>query len=107
MGGTTLPRENEVKFLGVTVNENLSWRSHIGKTKRTYLQTLCKLRNMLPSNMKLMLYSALVKPHLNYCVVVWIECSKADRTKLEKIQNRTMRVILNERRNSSATRLMS
>ena len=59
--------------------------------------------------MELMLYRALVEPHPNYCAVVWIECSKADHIKLEKIQNRVMRVILNERRDShsSATSLRS
>ena len=52
-------------------------------------------------------FVVLVEPHLNYCAVVWMECSKADRIKLEKIQNRAMRVILNERKDSSATRLRS
>ena len=110
MGGTTLQRQNEVKFLGVIVDERLSWRSHIEKIKRSCLRAmspLFKLRNTLPSNLKLMLYRALVEPHLNYCAVVWMECSKADRIKLEKIQNRAMRVILNERKDSSATRLRS
>ena len=54
VGGTTLQRQNEVKFLGIIVNECWSWRNHIGKIKRSCLQAmspLLKLRNMLPSNL--------------------------------------------------------
>ena len=69
---------------------------------------LCfKLKNTLPSNLKSMLYRALVVPHLEYCAVAWMECSKVDCIKLEKIQNRGMSLILSAKLDYSSTKLRS
>ena len=41
-------------------------------------------------------YNALVLPHLDYCSVVWQECSKELRQKIERVQNYGMRLILSK-----------
>ena len=40
-----------------------------------------------------MQYNALVLPHLDNCSVVWQECTKELRMKLERVQNYGIRVI--------------
>ncbi len=44
--------------------------------------------------MKKKLYNAMVLPHLDYCSVVWQECSKKLQQQVERIQNYGMRLIL-------------
>ena len=50
----------------------------------------------LPTSLRKQLYQTLVQPHLDYCSVVWAECSLQDAKKLNNIQRRGMRLILNE-----------
>ena len=44
-------------------------------------------KNVLPSTTKKQLYNALVLPHMEFCSVVWQECSREVRQKLERVQN--------------------
>ena len=48
---------------------------------------------MLPPETK-KVYNALVLPHLDYCSVVWQECTKELQQKEERIQNYGMQFIL-------------
>ena len=60
------------------------------------LALLYSVKGALPSKLRALLYRSTVLPHLDYCAVVWAECCKDDANKLERIQNRGMRLILDE-----------
>ena len=69
------------------------------RVKRKCLSVLglvCKVKQALPAELRKHLYQALVQPHLDYCAAVWAECSKQDATKLDRIQKKGMRMILDE-----------
>ena len=52
------------------------------------LAKLRRLRKVLPTRTKkYQLYNALVLPHTDICSVVWQECSRELRQKLERVQN--------------------
>ena len=44
---------------------------------------------------KLQLYLSAILPHLTYCQTVWHFCKQSERRKLERLQERTLRVIYN------------
>ena len=50
---------------------------------------------MLPTTIK-NIYNAIVLPHMDYCSVVWLDCSKKLCQELEKIQNYGMRILLSK-----------
>ena len=54
------------------------------------------MKRTLPPKLKKLLYQSIVLPHLDYCAVVWTECSREDATKLERVQKKGMRLILDE-----------
>ena len=60
------------------------------------LAKLRRLRNVLPASTKTKLFNALVRPHLDYCSVVWQECLAELQPKLERVQNYGMRLILSQ-----------
>ena len=61
-------------FLGLVVNENLSWQPHISKISTKISRavgTLKRLQNTFPTYTLQTLYNSLISPHLNYCVCAW------------------------------------
>ena len=99
LDGQTLTRDSKVKCLGVWVADELTWRDHVASVRRKCFGALSKLRRMrdvLPVGMKRRFFDAFVLPHVDYCSVVWQECTKELREKIERIQKYGMRLILSQ-----------
>ena len=87
-----------VKCLGVSIDNGLTWREHVDSLRKKCYCGLAKLRRLkevLPPETK-KVYNPLVLPHLDYCSVVWQECTKELQQKVEWIQNYGMRLILSK-----------
>ena len=52
-------------------------------------------KQFLPLNVMKNLYRRIVEPHFRYCSSVWGCCSTTDINRLQKLQNRAVRVITN------------
>ena len=90
------------------LDDGLKWREHVKELSRKCwagLSRLKRFRKVLPTTLKKRLYSSLVLPHLDYCCLVWQECSKELVNRLEKIQNYGMRIILDQPPLTPATEL--
>lgn len=101
MNGEVLQQCKKVKYLGVTIDNHLCWKDHIEEVRKKCfmgLIQLSKLRRSLPSSLKKLLYLSLVQPHLDYCSVVWADCTSELKLKLDRIQKWGMRIILNRGR---------
>lgn len=65
---------NEVKFLGVTLDNLLKWKSHID-TIKTKLSRICgimyRTRNYMNTESRKQIYLSLGYPHLLYCCALW------------------------------------
>ena len=99
MGDEKIVRSKAVKCLGVVIDDELNWKEQVQNVRRkcfTGLSKIRRLRNLLPSTIKKELYNALVLPHMDYCSVVWQECSRELREKLERVQNYDVRLILSK-----------
>ena len=87
-----IERVCEFNFLGLIIDENLSWNAHIqkvsNKISRT-LGTLNRLKRLLPQYILKLLYNSLVMPHLQYAILCW----GFKHGRLFKLQKRAMRII--------------
>ena len=62
------------KFLGVLLDQHLSWKYHINHVAKKVSKTIgiiSKARFFLSSKSLLSLYYTLVYPYLNYCNIAW------------------------------------
>ena len=95
--GQALLRSSKVKCLGVMIDEQLSWRKHIDHIKRkcySAVLTLRRYKDVMPAGMHRRFFLALIIPHIDYCSVLWVDCAKSLRDKVERIQNYGMRLVL-------------
>ena len=94
------------KYLGVTLDKKLDFKVHISnivtKTSRS-IGILSKLRHVFPSSTLLLLYYALVQPHLLYGITLWGSTFPSYLTKLQKLQNKAIRIITKTNIRSSVT----
>ena len=93
----SISQSDSIKYLGVTINRELKWKSYLASThKKAFAAIACipKVSPFLPVSTRKMLYQTLVLPHLDYCSIVWHSCRQALSQSIERIQNYAMRVIL-------------
>ena len=91
--GHTIKSTPDLKLLGVTLDEKLKYNKHISdicKLASKKVGVLVRLRKMIPRQAKLQLYKAAILPNLTYCHTVWHFCKASDARKLERVQERAL-----------------
>ena len=84
------------KTLGVFIDENISWQTHIEhvcKKASKGIGVLRRVKDVTTKECLERLYKTLVLPHLDYCSLVWDNCANDLKTRLQKLQNKAARVI--------------
>ena len=87
-----IPVVNHTKFLGIWIDDKLTWKLHVENLKiklnKNY-RILCNSKNMLNINAQKSLYYAQIHSHLQYGIVSWGNMiSATEISKLQKIQNK-------------------
>lgn len=94
--GESLNCVTHTKFLGIYIDENLNWRTHIDNVCMK-LSRMCgilyKIRDQLPTEALLSIYYTLCYPYFIYCVSLWACTWPSFITKLKVIQNKILRCI--------------
>ena len=79
MNNTQVSQVTATKSLGVIIDDKLDWRSHIKKLTKKIASgfgALKRIRHLIPASTLHLIYQALVKPHFDYCGIVWGNCGK-------------------------------
>lgn len=95
IAGAQIPVVDEVKNLGVIIDNSFRYRKHVNKClQRSYgcLKLLYPHRSYLSAGVKLQLCNSLVLSKLNYCSQVFSPCLDSEtRYKIQKLQNSCLR----------------
>jgi len=94
--GAVLEFVESFKFLGVTLDRNLSFRNHgmqvISRLSRS-IGIMRKLSFTLPSNAMFTLYYSIFYSHLTYAVVVWGNASQTVSGRISSLQRRAIKLL--------------
>ena len=94
--GIKINQTDHSKALRLNIDENLSWKEHIhtiSKKVASSIGALKRVRPFISMHTTIRIYKGLIEPHFDYCSVVWDGLSQQLSAKLQKLQNRTARVI--------------
>ena len=93
-----IDRVDSTKFLGVYIDNKLSWKKHIlytkGKVARS-IGILNKARKIFTKDTLLNLYYSFVYPHLGYCIEIWGNANVEYTSALFRLQKKCVRIITN------------
>ena len=95
---TILDEVSSITFLGVCVDNKLSWKCHIDnicKTISRNIGVMNKLKYCLPTSALKTLYSSLILPYLNYGVLAWGNTYQTCLDKLFLLQKKALRIVFN------------
>jgi hypothetical protein len=87
-----------VKFLGVLIDDRLSFKEHIANIRKKLSKALYLLnsaKNFLPCKTLLLLYYSMFHSHLIYAIQIWSCSSQSLINNLFKMQKRAVRIVSN------------
>ena len=89
-----IERTADISPLGVNIDEHLVFSKHISELRIKASQragVLSRLRNLIPTEAKLLLYKSSILPYLTYCHLMWHFC----KASVERVQERALRIVCN------------
>jgi endonuclease/exonuclease/phosphatase (EEP) superfamily protein YafD len=97
--GEVVQRVSTAKYLGVILEQHLSWRYHIKETRNKAYQRLGQLypllnnRSQIQAKTALHIYKATVLPIMTYASPVWSGASNTSLKSLQMLQNKVTKII--------------
>lgn len=106
---TRLNRAYSIKFLGVLLDEHISWKDHINILKNKISKNIGimhKTRYILNNACLKKFYFAYVHSYINYCNIAWASTYKSKLDLVYKKQKQACRILTNANRYASSKQLM-
>ena len=94
-----MENSKEKKILGVIIDNKLNFKSHISELcKKTSqkIAALSRLPSYLHSSEKKIIFNSIIKSQFSSCPLVWMFCSRTSNNMINKLHERSLRIILND-----------
>ena len=92
IAGNTIEQVAEFNFLGINIDQNITWKSHVTKTAikiSRVIGVLNKLKHIFPQHILRTIYNSLKQPHLIYGLYLWgLNCKR-----LKILQKKAVRIL--------------
>ena len=105
MNGIKLNEVKKIRFLGVIINNQLTWTDH-----KTHIKSkICKALGIIYSSREILrhshlinIYNTFIQPYFNYCITLWGSSLTSETDPLIKLQNKVLRVLFSCKRSEDA-----
>ena len=100
----------EEVILGKTIDKKLSFDSHIRKMCKTSgqkLNALSRITTFLNRDQKSIIFNAMIKSQFSYCPIIWMFSSRRSNNLINKVHERSLRLITNDENSSFETLLQN
>ena len=104
--GEKIEKVRVFKYLGVMINNTLTWSNHVNMVCKKASRSLNLLRRLswfLPRSLLLLYLKSYILPIFDYCDVVLSSCTTDEAQRLETLLNFSCKLVLNRSRHSSAS----
>ena len=98
------------KLLGIYIDENLSWSSHIDPLCSIIASKISLLRQLseyVPVETQKICYQGYILPFIDYGSVTWGSAAGTHIERLSKLQKRAARIILNAEFNAPSEQMLT
>ena len=98
VGNVRLERVETVTYLGLVINENLSWGKHIAHIEnliKPMISAIYKFRNSLDRTTKLRIYNTYYLSVMRYLIVIWGSCYDTNFNEIVKLQGKILKIMFN------------
>ena len=88
---------DKCNYLGVILDKEFSWKAHIDSLRSKILRNLFMLRRLRPYidvGTATLLYHTMIHPHFDYCNTIWMKLDSTPMKRLQILQNRALRIVL-------------
>ena len=96
IGNHKLPQCNSIKYIGVDIDDVLSWNlqtDSISKKLVFIISRLSRLNSVLPSQMLMYIYTSIIQPKIDYAISIWGYTTAHNINKVQRLQNRAARIL--------------
>ena len=96
LGIINYPQCNSIKYLGVDIDNVLSWNlqtDSISKKLVFIISRLSRLKPVLPSQMLMYIYTSIIQPKIDYGISIWGYTTAHNINKVQRLQNRAARIL--------------
>ena len=97
LNGDLLQKVPTFKYLGVVLDPTLNYNQYISSIIRTVLHKmvlLAKLKKYLKNDVALQIYKSMLLPYIDYVDVIYHKSKSGELSKLQRLQNRCLRVCM-------------
>ena len=99
VGDSMIWETREEKLLGVIIDKNLKFSSHILKmcnNASRKLLALSRISKLLPFYRKRILLKSFIESQFSYCPLIWMFCSRKMNNKINHIHERALRMVYDD-----------
>ena len=103
IGKELIWESNTVKLLGVTIDKELKFDKYISQVcskANKKLNALSRMQSFLSVQKRKIIFKSFIESQFKYCPLVWMFCSRKSNDKINRLHERSLRIVTNDFKSS-------